>query len=77
MLSENANPKMLLCDSIYMTFLRQQNHGDENKLVVAIVRGGGERKRYVWLQRDSTREPCGDGTVLYPDNGSCYMNLHV
>ena len=47
------------------------------QLVVAMARGGGERKRQVWLQRGNTRESWGDESVQYPDNGNCCMNLCV
>ena len=70
--SQNATRWFHLCDILEIT---ESQTGEQ--LVVAMARGGGERKRHVWLQRGNTRESCGDGSVQYPDNGNCCMNLCV
>lgn len=34
-------------------------------------------KRWVWLQRISTKEYCGDGTIKYLDCGDSYRKLYM
>lgn len=44
---KQANPKgFILCESIYITFFKRQNHRTENRSVVARRQGG---RRWVWL----------------------------
>lgn len=72
MLNKKANPSYILCVSIYVTFLKWHNYGSGEQ-----VRHWERSRQEVWLQRNSTRETCGNGTILCLDCDGAYTKLYV
>ena len=58
----------MLYDSTYITFMKWQNYRNGEQLwLPGINERVGVGGKWIWLEKDNNRDPCGDGNVLYPD----------